>query len=153
MKTLQIIEALDVGGLKSLGSFAQVRGAVEASFGSQFGCRGWSSLFSKLKSLKSEVPRQGANLLGACERAAFQDSVNEVSNILGVKVKAKTRSELVEIVNCFIRAFPPAPFDPYEYYEKTKLAKFKGSSKLEGIDVDYPDESVTLESVLNKHRR
>ena len=40
-----------------------------------------------------------------------------------------------------------------EYYEKTKLKKFRDSSKLEGIVVDFPDESISLESILAKHQR
>lgn len=33
----------------------------------------------------------------------------------------------------------PKTFDPYEYYEKTKLKKFKDSSKLEGINIEIKD--------------
>lgn len=44
-------------------------------------------------------------------------------------------------------------FDPYAYYEKTKLKKFKDSSKLEGIDINYSSQSISLEDILQKYRR
>ena len=153
MKTLHVIDASDVVSLKSLGSFAQVRGALESRLGCKLGCNGWSSIFNKLKILKCVVPGRKSDLLLACEAGSLRDSSGQISSILGVKVKVKTRVELFDVVNGFITMFSPATFDPYAHYEKTKLAKFKGSSKLEGIEIDYPGDDVTLESVLNKHRR
>lgn len=98
-------------------------------------------------------PWQRNDLLLACEAGSLRDSSSQISSILGVKVKVKNRVELFDVVNGFITMFSPATFDPYAHYEKTRLAKLKGSSKLEGIDIGHLDNDVTLESVLNKHKR
>lgn len=44
-------------------------------------------------------------------------------------------------------------YDIYEYYERTKHQKFKDSSKLEGINIELPDDTIPLEEVLAKHRK
>lgn len=153
MNVLHIINASKMGELKSLGSYAQVKYALESELGNKLGCSGWLSLFNKLTFLKSVVPSSKDDLLIACEAASLRISISKVSSILGLKVKAETRSELAGVVRRFIAMFPPTTFDPYQHYEKTKFAKFKGSSKLEGIDIRHLDDKVTLDSLLNKHRR
>lgn len=44
-------------------------------------------------------------------------------------------------------------FDPYAYYEKTKLKNFQESSRLEGIQMDHLKVGTTLKDILNKYRR
>lgn len=39
----------------------------------------------------------------------------------------------------------------YEYYELIKYRNFKGSSKLEGIDIQYNYEGASLKSILEKY--
>lgn len=44
-------------------------------------------------------------------------------------------------------------FDPFTKFEETKFENFKNSSKLEGIDISYPTQEITLEEILAKHRK
>lgn len=44
-------------------------------------------------------------------------------------------------------------FDPFKKFEETKFENFKNSSKLEGIDINYPTKKITLEELLAKHRK
>ena len=44
-------------------------------------------------------------------------------------------------------------FDPFIKFEETKFENFKNSSKLEGIDINYPTQEITLEEILAKHRK
>ena len=46
-----------------------------------------------------------------------------------------------------------ATFDPFEKFEETKFENFKNSSKLEGIEISYPTNKITLEEILTKHRK
>ena len=46
-----------------------------------------------------------------------------------------------------------APFDPFKKFEETKFENFKNSSKLEGIEISYPTNKITLEEILTKHRK
>lgn len=41
----------------------------------------------------------------------------------------------------------------YEHYEKTKLEKFIGSSKLECIEIEIPSKENTLINVLAKYKK
>ena len=45
------------------------------------------------------------------------------------------------------------PFDPFKKFEETKFENFKNSSKLEGIDINYPEKNITIEEILAKHRK
>lgn len=44
-------------------------------------------------------------------------------------------------------------FDPFKKFEETKFENFKNSSKLEGIDISYPTQEITIEEILAKHRK
>ena len=44
-------------------------------------------------------------------------------------------------------------FDPYIRFEEIKLRNFKNSSRLEGIDIQYPSKELTIEEVIKKYTK
>ncbi|ALQ51012.1 hypothetical protein [Nitrosomonas ureae] len=153
MKVSEILTASSVLELRSFGSYFDIKKILEKEIGNKLGVNGWESLFFKIHSLKKIVSLNYKLLVSVCERNSFTESKKEISNILKLKIKARDRQELKHKASLIITTFSSGFFDPYEHYERTKLKKFKNSSKLEGIEIEYPDESTSLESVLAKYRR
>ena len=153
MKAQTIIEASDIHELKTLGSYHKVKKSIEGELGNKLGVTGWKSLFEKIKSLKEIIANNKEYLLAILNKKTFKESKAEISKILNLDINARSWSELEKKTNLIINVFCSGGLDPYEYYEKTKLKKFRNSSKLEGIDIEFPDENTTLESVLAKYRR
>lgn len=153
MKATTILKASDINELRSLGSYYDVKNSLEKELSNKLGVNGWGSLFEKIKTLKEIVSAHKEYLSSACEQNSFRNSKSEVSKLLKLRLKARSWVELKTKIKKIIAVFYSDTFDPYEYYEKTKLKKFKNSSKLEGIDIDIPDETVSLENVLMKYRR
>lgn len=153
MKVSKILTASSVLELRSFGSYFDIKEILEKEIGNKLGVNGWESLFFKIQSIKKIVSSSSKLLVSVCERNSFTESKKEISNILKLKIKARDRQELKLKASLIITTFNLGFFDPYEHYEKTKLKKFKNSSKLEGIEIEYPDESTSLESVLAKYRR
>lgn len=153
MNANTILKASDIQELKSLGSYLEVKRSFEKELGSKLGAIGWKSFFDKVNALKEVVSSNKDYLTSICDENSFKESKNKTSKLLKVKVKARGWGELKRKIEIFITLFCANIFDPYDYYEKTKSEKFKNSSKLEGIEVQIPDETVSLESVLAKYRR
>ncbi len=92
-------------------------------------------------------------LTKVCTNESLEKSKNEASDILESIITARSRHDLTRKINLIIDFFRLDFFDPYKYYEKTKLKKFKDSSKLEGIDIEFPGKNTSLEDILSKYRR
>ena len=153
MKTSKILQADNVVELRSLGSYLDIKNAFEKEIDNKLGVNGWNSFFKTIQRLKKAISSNKDALVSACNQRSFTESKQAISKILEIKVTARERSELTIKVDKMIKVFCSSVFDPYEYYENTKLTKFKNSSKLEGIDIEYLDENTSLESVLAKYRR
>ncbi len=153
METNKILKASDVIELRSFGSYLEVKNNFEKEIHNKLGVNGWNSFFEKIQKLKKIVTLNKDILVSVCNEKSFSESKKEISKILKLKVTARGWSELKRKVELIIKIFCFGIFDPYEHYEKTKLNKFKNSSKLEGIDIVYPDEKTSLESVLAKYKR
>ncbi len=148
-----VLKASNVQELKSLGSYLEIKKNFEKELGSKLGATGWKSFFEKVNTLKKVVSSNKDYLASICDENSFKESKNKTSKLLNVKIKARGWNELKRKIELFITLFCTNIFDPYEYYEKTKLEKFKNSSKLEGIEIQITDETVLLESVLAKYQR
>lgn len=153
MKAKTILEASDVQGLRSLGAYSYVKNTLEKHLGNKLGVTGWDSLFEKLQDLKNIIADNKEYLLAVCNKNDFNESKAEVYKILKLKISAKDKGELNTKIELLISFFSCSSFDPFEYYEKTKFKKFQNSSKLEGLEIEAPNEETTLESVLAKYRR
>lgn len=153
MNVNTILKANNIQELKSLGSYLEVKSSFENELGSKLGAKGWKSFFEKVNVLKEVVSSNKDYLASICDKNSFRESKNELSKLLELKVKAKGWNELKRKIQNFIVIFCANIFDPSDYYETMKQKKFKNSSKLEGIDVEIPDEKISLESVLAKYKR
>lgn len=153
MKVSAILKIDNIQELKLLGSYCDVKNCLEKELGSKLGVIGWKSFFEKVNVLKEVVPLNKDYLTAICDESSFKESKNNLSKLLGVKIKAKNLGELRSKIKNITLIFCSNIFDPHDYYEKTKLNKFKHSSKLEGIDIKIPDETDSLDSVLAKYRR
>lgn len=153
MKTSSILKADSIETLRSLGSYYSVKSCLEEALGNKLGVTGWESFFEKINFLKDIVFSNKDHLLAICDGYSFKESKHQVAELLRLRLKARDQRELREKIKKIIAIFCANFFDPYDYYERTKLNKFKNSSKLEGIQIETPDESTSLESVLEKYRR
>ena len=153
METSKILNASDVVELRSFGSYLDIKNNFEKEIHNKLGVNGWGSLFRKIQKLKNIISSKKDVLVSICDEKSFIESKKEISKILKLKVTARGWSELKIKVDLIIKVFCSGIFDPYEYYERTKQKKFKNSSKLESIDIEYPDENTSLENVLAKYRR
>jgi hypothetical protein len=153
METNKILKAPDVIELRSFGSYLEIKNNFEKEIHNKLGVNSWDSFFWKIQKLKNIVSSNKDVLVSVCSEKSFTESKKEISKILNLKVTARGWSDLKRKVDLIIKIFHSGIFDPYEHYENTKLNKFKSSSKLEGINIEYPDENTSLESVLSKYRR
>lgn len=153
MKASVIMKASNVEDLKSLGSYREVKKCLEDELGTKLGINGWDSFYGKILSIKGAVTSLKKEVKSIYEDNKFLEAKSYLSKVLGVKVKARGWEVLKLKISKLMNLFIENSFDPHEYYEKTKLKKFRESSKLEGIFVNFPDESISLESILAKHQR
>lgn len=153
MKASTILRASDIQELRTLGSYYEVKSSLEEELGSKLGVTGWKPLFEKIHILKKTVISNKNYLSAICEGNSFKESKNKISKLLKLKIKARGWRELKSKIKKIVDTFCFSAFDPYEHYERTKLKKFINSSKLEGIEVQIPNEATSLEAVLAKYRR
>ncbi len=153
MKASEILKAPSIDDLKGLGSYLEIKKILEKEVDNKLGVKGWSSLFFKIQSLKSIVFADKEIILSSVHKKSLTESKIEISKILGVKIRAKNKDALKKKLEDFINVFCSSVFDPYEHYEKTKMKKFKDSSKLEGIDIELGNTDKSLESILAKYKR
>ncbi|MCK4091350.1 hypothetical protein HCY66_14940 [Acinetobacter radioresistens] len=153
MKAQAIIQASNVEDLKKLGSYKDVKDFLEKEFDTRLGGRSWISLFKKLKLLKDTFSSQEIENLSKYKDETLSDSKKRISRLLAIEIKAKTHKELEMKVKKLFSFFSFNGFDPYEYYEKTKFSKFQNSSNLEGLKIDIPNPSTSLESIIAKYQR
>ena len=153
MKASNVLVTSNLDELKALGSYLEIKNSIEKEIDNNLGVKGWKSLFHKIQALKKSVLINKSLILKIKKEKSFKESKRDISKILGVNVTAKGWKDFNRKINLIISVFYSEPFDPYAYYEKTKLKKFKDSSKLEGIDIDFSDKNASLESVLERYRR
>ncbi|MEJ2407483.1 MAG: hypothetical protein P8171_25095 [Candidatus Thiodiazotropha sp.] len=148
-----IIRARNIKELQSFGSYVEIKNCIEKEIGSKLGATGWGSLFEKIHTLKESISSNKDNLNSLCYSDSIKESRDKISTLLDLKIKAKNWNDLRRKVDKIISIFSNTSFDAYEYYERTKLEKFKNSSKLEGIEVEIPDKETSIESILEKYKR
>ena len=148
-----ILKVSNIIELKSLGSFYDVKNSLEKELDNKLGVTGWKSLFNKINGLKFAISANKSYLLNFQDNGSFKELRTNLSKLLDLKISARSYLDLKVKIEKLVNIFCSNVFDPYDYYEKTKLIKFKSSSKLEGINLEMPSASVSLESVLAKYKR
>lgn len=153
MKAQAIIQASNVEDLKKLGSYKDVKNFLEKELDAKLGGRSWISLFTKIKLLKKTFSSHEKEILNIYKGETLSDSKKRISKLLAIEIRVKTHKELEMKVKEMFSFFSSNKFDPYEYYEKTKFRKFQNSSRLEGLTIDIPNASTSLESIIAKYQR
>ena len=153
MQINAILNVSDLHELRSLGSYHDVKRSIEEELDNKLGVTGWESLLKKINMIRESISVNKDYLLFLCEQGSFKESKNKISKLLKIKIAARSWINLRKKVKNLINFFCSNAFDPYEHYERTKLIKFKNSSKLEGINIEIPNNSASLESVLAKYKR
>jgi|TARA_B110000240_G_C13437486_1_gene426537 hypothetical protein len=153
MKASVIMKASNVEDLKLLGSYRELKKCLEDELGTKLGINGWDSFYGKIISIKCAVVSLKKEIKSIYKDNMFLEAKSYLSKVLGIKVKARGWKTLKCKISVLMNLFVENSFDPYEYYEKNKLKKFRESSKLEGIVLDFPDASISLESILAKYQR
>ena len=153
MKVNAILKANDTKDLKSLGAYCDVKSSFEKQIGLKLGVKGWDSFFVKVQELKLSVIRNRGDLNVIFESNSFRDVQSKILDILQLKVTATSQEDLKEKIEYLIKECNGEDFDPYKRFEETKMKNFKNSSRLEGIEIETPDESDTLEKIIAKYKR
>ena len=153
MQVTKILSATTVQELRSVGSYREVKRSLEGKLGIKLGVVGWESLFYKIKHLKKVVTRNKNILFDKCRSGVFKESKRDLEELLELKIKARGWQGLNKKIQDVVNIFCSNRFNPYEYYENKKSLNFKNSSRLEGIDLSFSNETVSLESVLAKYER
>ncbi|MBB1488764.1 YhfG family protein [Oceanospirillum sediminis] len=153
MKARSVLLASSLDELRGLGSYLEIKNSLEKEIDNKLGVRGWKSLFHKIQFIKESVLTNKIIITKMDQGKSFKESKSDISKALGINLTAKGWEDFNRKINLIISVFYSESFDPYSYYEKTKLKKFKDSSKLEGIDIELSDKSASLESVLEKYKR
>ncbi|WP_444935313.1 YhfG family protein [Microbulbifer sp. JMSA004] len=147
-----ILEAKDLDELKALGSYKEIRDSLQSKIDINLKVNGWVALDKRIRSLKSLVSNNKEKLTEICEFSNFENAKASVNELLDLKIKAKSKDDFKKKISKLIDAFYQGEFDPYARFEETKIRNFKSSSRLEGIELEEPDESITIESILSKYR-
>lgn len=149
----QVLQADRIDDLQKFGSFTEIKKAVETQLMLKLGVNGWASLLFKLNVLRATLSSNNARIDLARQEKKFSEARRVLSSQLGFRVTAKNRSELDSLIQTCSLYFFDNHFDPHRRFEEKKLKNFINSSKLEGINLPFPDEKASLESILAKHRR
>ncbi|SDR41085.1 YhfG family protein [Pseudomonas cannabina] len=118
----------------------------------KLGVNGWAALLAKLKVLRVTLCTNDLSI-SMIEEGSFKQAKHKLSETLGFPITAKNQSELDVIIRTCSTYFFESNFDPHRRFEEKKLKNFISSSKLEGINIPYPDGKRSLEIILAKHRR
>ncbi|MBD2779520.1 hypothetical protein [Xenorhabdus szentirmaii] len=152
MKLNAIFKVKNVDELRSLGSYYETKRYIESELNIKLGVSGWNSLYDKISAINDFIRSFKKNITSIYEGKTFTESKKYISKILKIKIKTRSWNALEWTLTNIITLVKTKPFDPHEYYENNKMKKFCDSSRLEGIELTIPDESTSLQSVLEEYR-
>jgi len=148
-----VLHADNIDEFKNLGKYLELKSTIEENIDLKLGVNGWDSLFKRIKNLKTSLADNQSLLLLIYSQSTFREAKSKLTQLLGFKVKAKSRNQLKNKIDNLIKYFCQTVFDPYKRFEETKMKNFKNSSKLEGIEIETTNNFNSLESILAKHRK
>lgn len=153
MKASNLLGASNLDELRAQGSYLEIKSYLEKEIDNKLGVKDWDSLFHKIQTIKESVLVNKFLIQKMDKEKSLKESKGNISKILGIKITAKGWKDFSRKLNLIIFVFRTEKFDPHAYYEKTKLKKFKDSSRLEGINIELSDSNSSLESVLERYKR
>lgn len=151
-----IIDMLSVtkpADLQTLGPFSELKLVLHSQLGMNVGARSWRSLYAMIRRIQAVTRREGRDGPGG-NSALSEVGRRRLSLALqrGAAGK-KARSVDTAALSRAISAIGQAAADPTIRYRMRRSRNFIQSSRLEGIDIQMPARSTSLDEILRKHRR
>tara|TARA_R110001592_G_scaffold29089_1_gene105843 strand:- start:663 stop:1379 length:717 start_codon:yes stop_codon:yes gene_type:complete len=162
----QIFQSISAEQLKLLGTYQDVKGAIEGEMGASLAVTGWTGLYTTLQKLISE----GADEIESIARNVPPTQAKAQLKIrYNVVIRAKNKNEAqnaVKKIATFVRRGIKSwdqqankklnkatdGKDLFAIYESIKSQNFIDSSRLENMSVSQRDIEQDLESVIKKHK-
>lgn len=152
MDVKKILETKDINEIELFGSFDNLLKSVETQLSLDLNARNVSSLLEELERIKLCVQEKKKEIDEISKGSSFKDSKSRLSTLLKVDINAKNGRELEATKANLIDVFYSITTDPSVRFEEIKMRNFKNSSQLEGIELSTPEESTSLEKVLEKYK-
>ena len=133
--------------IKKYGSFIEMKKNLKNIFGFDVKARSWKALFEKLQNIKKIINNADKSLFIT---NSFLISKNKISEKLGIYSCADNLQQLKNDFDKLIIFFTLKKFDPYEEFEKSKIADFTDSSRLEGIYIKKTNK--TLDEIIKQYK-
>lgn len=146
-----ILRTNNIEDLKLLGPFNELVKIIENELDTKIIVTDWISLYKTIMSINDFILWLNSGDSLNYKMGSFLDTKKQLSEKLGFTIKAKSWKALELKIDKLKKLPVLNSFEPYEYYEKYKLEKFCDSSRLEGLDIKIPDESISLEKILAKY--
>lgn len=146
-----ILRTNNIEDLKLLAPFNELVKIIENELDAKVIATDWISLYKTIISINEFILWLNSDNSSNYKKSSFLDTKKYLSEKLGVSIKAHSWKKLDFKIDKLKKLLILSDFNPYEYYEKYKLEKFRDSSRLEGLNIKIPDEPVSLEKVLAKY--
>lgn len=146
-----ILRTNNIEDLKLLAPFNELVKIIENELDAKVIATDWISLYKTIISINEFILWLNSDNSSNYKKSSFLDTKKYLSEKLGVSIKAHSWKKLDFKIDKLKKLLVLSDFNPYEYYEKYKLEKFRDSSRLEGLNIKIPDEPVSLEKVLAKY--
>lgn len=143
----KILKTNDIETLKSYGSFNEVKTFIEEDIKFKLGVKSWNNLLEKIQVLENGFLNNLPLIQNIIKNSSFNKAKKELSEIIHIKIRIQKKKDFIEGINNLIKSF--STFDPFKVFEDRKLENFKNSSKLEGLKIQYQEE--TLEEIIKKY--
>ncbi len=150
----------DIETLKSLGSCADVKKLIKSEIGISFEVSNWEQLLKMIEQLSISVNKNSEMLVPLIadsrnlkELGSFSNAKKVISELLRLKIKARSWDSLEKILNKVLPEFTNDDFAiKSALFEKNKIRNFIYSSKLEGIFIKDEPPQLKMKDVLEKYR-
>lgn len=148
----------DIETLKSLGSYAKVKTLIKQEIGISFEVSNWDQLLKMIEQLSISVNRNTEMLVHLIadsknlkELGLFSNAKKTISELLRLKIKARSWQQLENVLRKILLAFDNDDFKA-ALFEKNKMRNFINSSRLEGIHIETMPPALKMKDVLEKYR-
>lgn len=150
---IDILSVTNPTDLQSLGPFTELKLALNALLGLSVGARSWRSLYAMIRRIQAVTRREGR--VGPAGHGALSEVGRRRLSLALQRGSAGKKARPVDTaaLSKAIAAIGQAAADPTIRYRMKRSRNFIQSSRLEGIDVQMPAGSTSLDEILRKHRR
>ena len=152
IKNIDIQQINSLESLKKYGPYHSIKKTIELKIGFRLGVKGWKDLYKKISAIKRyfECGHSDIDIIISANELSLAKT--KLYEIFDIKIPAKSRSELSDMVTQLLSFFKKTSLTAHERYELNKRKNFINSSKLEGIDIPSIPNKMSLDDVLKKYK-